>query len=376
MEILFAIGLGQGVTLSLLLFLKSGAKKNASWLIGVFILCVSAFISTPLLNSIFGEPRGSFIVDPLILLIGPSFYGYIISLSGGLSFKRLSFHTIPFFLYLPLLIYFYQNLSVDFNSPQSLQSVYSSSFALVLGLFKFLHLFLYIGLGFYALQKHQVKIKKYFSNLKGKDLAWLKYILVGLLSLSILSFLLYLLALQLPDQQALITSINLILLMAFLFVIAIYSFRQETIFDSSFDWIRDVEQSPPVKLKSELIPKYEKSGLKKNEIERINNKLDDFIDAKGFLNPELSLTTLSEDVGVAPHKISEVLSKHRKTSFYDLINSHRIEAVKSALKDPAFSHLSVLGIAYDCGYNSKSTFNTAFKKFTGQNPSEYRKLSN
>lgn len=375
METLFAIGLGQGVTLSLLLFLKSGAKRNASWLIGVFILCVSAHISSPLLNSIFGEPRGSFMVDPLILLIGPSFYGYIISLSGGLSFKRLSVHAIPFFLYLPLLIYFYQNVSADFSSPQSLQSVYSSTFALALGLFKFLHLFLYIGLGFYGLKKHQDKVKQYFSNLKGKDLAWLKSILIGLLSLSILSFLLYLLAVQLPDQQALITTINLILLMAFLFAIAIYSFRQETIFDSSFDWIPDVEQSPPINLKSELIPKYEKSGLKKNEIESINNKLDDFIDAKGFLNPELSLTTLSEELGVAPHKISEVLSKYRKTSFYDLINFHRIEAVKSALKDPAFNHLSVLGIAYDCGYNSKSSFNTAFKKFTGLNPSEYRKLT-
>lgn len=375
METIFAVGLGQGVTLSLLIFLKSAAKGNASWLIGVFILCVSAYISSPLLNSIFGEPNGSFMVDPLILLIGPSFYGYIISLSGSLSLKRLSVHAIPFVLYVPILFYFFRNINLDLSSSQSIHLVYSSSFALILGLFKFLHLFLYTGIGFYALQKHQEKIKHYFSNLKGKDLVWLKYILVGLLSLSILSFLLYLLAVQLPDQQELITTINLILLMAFLFAISIYSFRQETIFDSSFDWIRNAEQSLPLSPKSDSIPKYEKSGLKNDEIESINNQLDEFIHAKGFMNPELSLTALSEELGVAPHKISEVLSKHRKTSFYDLINSHRIEAVKSALKDPSYSHLSVLGIAYDCGYNSKSTFNTAFKKFTGLNPSEYRKLS-
>ncbi len=376
METLFALGLGQGFTLSLLLFLKSSAKRNASWLIGIFILCVSAYISSPLLNTFFGEPRGSFLVDPLILLMGPSIYGYISSLSGNLSYKRLSFHAIPILLYLPCLIYFYQKVSANFSSPQSIQSVYNSSFAMALGLFKFLHLFLYIGLVFYALHKHQEKIKQYFSNLKGKDLVWIRYILFAILSLSILSFILYLLALQLPDQQGLITTINLVLLMAFLLVIAIYSFRQETIFDASFDWIRQMEQGQTGTLKSESLPKYEKSGLKNEEIERINKQLDDFIEAKGFLNPDLSLTSLSEQLGVPPHKLSELFGKHRKTSFYDLINFHRIEAVKSALRDPACSHLSVLGVAYDCGYNSKSTFNTAFKKFTGLNPSEYRKSSN
>lgn len=198
--------------------------------------------------------------------------------------------------------------------------------------------------------------------------------LYGFLSLSILSLLMYLFALQIPEKQKLLTTINLLFLMLFLLTIAIYAFRQKTVFDTSFDWLGDVADGSAPNEKVEGLPKYEKSGLKSEEIERINNQLDRFIHEKGFLDPEISLTTMAEQLGVAPHKLSEVLSKHRKTSFYDLINYHRIEAVKSALHDPAKRHLSVLGIAYDCGYNSKSTFNTAFKKFTGVSPSEFKSI--
>jgi AraC-like DNA-binding protein len=70
--------------------------------------------------------------------------------------------------------------------------------------------------------------------------------------------------------------------------------------------------------------------------------------------------------------LSELISRTYNESFFDFINRHRIEEIKLRIEDPAHDSYSLLGIAMDCGFNSKSSFYTAFKKFTGITPSEYR----
>ncbi len=111
------------------------------------------------------------------------------------------------------------------------------------------------------------------------------------------------------------------------------------------------------------------------EAREVTEKVEAFIQAKGYLDPNVTLGVLSDNIGAPPHKISEVLSKYMDTSFYDLINKHRVEDIKKAIQDPALSHLTILSIAYDLGYNSKSTFNAAFRKFTGMTPSAFKKAS-
>lgn len=215
MQEILAIGFFQGLILSSLLFLKSRQNKNFTWLMGLFVLLISAFIAGPLLNQWIGEPWGSFLVDPLFLLIGPSFYGYILLLSRPEKEKSLKFHTIPFFLYLPLLAFFASKVYKTQADPQSLKIIYSSGFAVGLGIIKFAHLLIYVGLSFWELRNHQDRIQKIFSNLKGKDLLWVKYILISFLALSLISLGFYLFALQNPNWQNEITFFNLVLLSVF-----------------------------------------------------------------------------------------------------------------------------------------------------------------
>lgn len=92
-----------------------------------------------------------------------------------------------------------------------------------------------------------------------------------------------------------------------------------------------------------------------------------------YLNPELSLNNLSEKLGIPAYQVSEIINRHYELSFFDLINQFRVNEVKKRLADPAYSHFSVLAISMDCGFNSKSSFNNAFKKITGTTPSKYRK---
>ena len=93
-----------------------------------------------------------------------------------------------------------------------------------------------------------------------------------------------------------------------------------------------------------------------------------------YLESELSLSHLSVQLGIQPYQASELISRCYGEPFFDLINRHRVDEVKQRLEDPLYAHHSILGIALGCGFNSKSSFNAAFKKFTGFTPSQYRNL--
>ena len=114
--------------------------------------------------------------------------------------------------------------------------------------------------------------------------------------------------------------------------------------------------------------------LNDKQLKEFSKRLEKaIIEEKVFIENELSLTELSKKINIQPYQTSELISRIYSESFFDFINRHRIEEIKSRLNNPASESYSLLGIAMDCGFNSKSSFNTAFKKFTGITPSEYRK---
>jgi len=92
---------------------------------------------------------------------------------------------------------------------------------------------------------------------------------------------------------------------------------------------------------------------------------------KLYLDPHLSLQLLAKSIGKSPALISSVINKDLKESFRGMVNVYRIEAVKSRLVNPNSRHLSILGIAYECGFNSEASFYRIFKSATGISPKEY-----
>jgi len=92
---------------------------------------------------------------------------------------------------------------------------------------------------------------------------------------------------------------------------------------------------------------------------------------KPYLNPELDLTKLSEYANMNPKLVSQIINNDLKTNFYEFVNKYRVEEFKNHIHRKNCDKFSLLGIAFECGFNSKSTFNHIFKKFTGQTPKEY-----
>lgn len=117
--------------------------------------------------------------------------------------------------------------------------------------------------------------------------------------------------------------------------------------------------------------KYEKSSLDAVTRARIRRKLDDELAAQAHLDSRLTLRSLCSQLRENPHYVSQVLNQDLGTTFYDFINRRRIESAKAMLTSDL--QKTVLEIALDAGFNSKSTFNTAFRAHTGMTPTEYKR---
>jgi AraC-like DNA-binding protein len=91
-----------------------------------------------------------------------------------------------------------------------------------------------------------------------------------------------------------------------------------------------------------------------------------------YRNPELTLTDLANHLGTNPSLLSKIINRSLGKNFNDYVNQYRVLEVKENLADPQNAHLTIMSLAYDAGFNSKATFNRAFKKFTGDNPKTYQ----
>jgi len=94
---------------------------------------------------------------------------------------------------------------------------------------------------------------------------------------------------------------------------------------------------------------------------------------KPWLDPELSLEQLAAGLSLRPKILSRVINELLQQNFFDFINRYRIEEAQRLLTDPPDKKITVLEVLYECGFNSKSSFNTLFKKHTGLTPSEFKK---
>ena len=90
------------------------------------------------------------------------------------------------------------------------------------------------------------------------------------------------------------------------------------------------------------------------------------------LNPELTIQDLSKQMNITRHHLTEILNNDLGKNFFNFINEYRVEEVKKRLLDERFEHLTIVAIAFDSGFNSKSTFNSIFKQQTENTPSKWR----
>ena len=122
------------------------------------------------------------------------------------------------------------------------------------------------------------------------------------------------------------------------------------------------------------VRKYKKALLDEQQIQRYTEKITSFMsENQPFLNPELSLRDLADHLHIPHNQLSQLLNEGFGKNFSDFVNGYRLEVFKSKVSEPSLQHLTLLALAFESGFNSKTVFNTYFKKKMGMTPKAYWK---
>ncbi|PWN69377.1 AraC family transcriptional regulator [Chryseobacterium phosphatilyticum] len=361
-----------GISISLFLFImliskrqKTGADKILSiWLF--FALVHLIFIAWYASGLAYKTPDLVGWELPLPFLHGPFLYLYILFLSCQHHHKWLYLlHFIPAILVAIILAFV-------------LPEVHSSTYALS----AFTPLFhgmvtaimisgvVYVILSLILLSRHQRNIAGQFSNTDKITLSWMRYLISGM-------GVIWIVVIFIQSAQALYIAVAL-----FIFFIGYFGIRQTGIFSNTS---LPHEVLLPAVLETAAQPKkadhitetadrikYEKTKVDENKASEIQAELLVLMkEQECYKDPELTLGDLAGILNITPGILSQVINSREGKNFYDYINTLRIEAFKQLLLQPESRQYTLLSLAFECGFNSKTSFNRNFKKITGMSPSVY-----
>ena len=225
-----------------------------------------------------------------------------------------------------------------------------------------LQLFPYLIMCVIVIRKYRNEIKEYYSFIDKISLTWLLYVVVGFFLMWFIDLINFLLLEVGVENIYLMNDLIFIsILINFIFAILIfYKALQQPQF--LFDLTDDIK-----------IHKYESSKLSREEKEEFLKKIEDyFVNEKPYLNPSLTIKDVADATNINSKYISQVINESLNKNFYDFINSYRVKEAMEQLLINGGKEKTILEILYDSGFNSKSAFNTAFKKNTGFTPTEFR----
>ncbi|MDO7742168.1 MAG: AraC family transcriptional regulator [Pedobacter sp.] len=364
----------QGLFQLLLLLAKNKNHTADYWLMGwLFLVSAQLFFyyeNTSVQPFLTGIGGGLAFSIPLIS--APVLYQYIRSLSFNKQPDRLilALYTLPWISYVIIIVatmtLYPAGLVVTSGFPHFNATIPD----IVIYLLTYPMALLpggYAVMGLYTLRRYQKSLPDNYSYTESINLNWLKWLVISILLLFIFLFGL----IRFGIQERLLNAENLFLyvgtvLSIYVFLIGYLGLRQNTLLLSA---ARDF----PLTAHSTTVP-YQKTGLDATAVEQIYLQLLGHMETEQpYLKDDLSLATLAQQLSLNTNQLSQVINQKAESNFFTFVNRYRVEAVKIKLKDPAFAHLSILGIAYECGFRSKSAFNRIFKEQTGISPLQYQK---
>ncbi|WP_353140487.1 helix-turn-helix domain-containing protein [Pseudopedobacter sp.] len=302
---------------------------------------------------------GSFLIHLLELprwAMLPCLYMAVNSyVSPSLPKKKWFFHFVPFLLFLIFsLVYLMPNL---FNEQNDLLP---SWIGFIVRYFFFIQTIYYWILCFSLLRRHQKNLKMVASFTEKIDLEWLRYLLISVL------FLIFIRILSISNIQA--TYFSPILYFLGIILLAYSTLTQKSIYAIETYHPAEKDEIAPKKALNERLTPEQVEGLKYIVMRKT-------VDEKLYLDPSLTLSALSDKIGINTHELSYVLNNGVGKNFYQFINELRTEEAKSLLLSEDTKHLDMFGVAIRAGFNSKTTFYTTFKKATKLTPKEYIKAN-
>ncbi|HEY6952304.1 MAG TPA: helix-turn-helix domain-containing protein [Bacteroidota bacterium] len=350
---IFIAGMSIAVFFEFLLLSKKNKTESDKILaLWMFLIAVHLFLFyVSLTGEIYNYTFLLGVNMPLPLLHGVFLYLYVGSVTNQLPGTRslLLIHFVPAVaMYLYLVTFFVlpgdQKIWVYKNNGAG-----HEVFGLIRHIAVGLSGIVYVTWSSLLLRTHRRRILDEFSYQDKIDLRWLQILTwgIGCIWLLILA----------RNDSILFGGVTV-----FVFLIGFFGIRQVRI-------LVPERQSAPEQEEKE---KYAKSGLTPELSEKLYGELIHLMNEETvYTKNDLSVDDLASRLKVHPNYLSQVINEKEGKNFYDFVNTYRIEKFKRLIADPRNRHLTLLSLAFDCGFNSKSSFNRYFKKSTGQTPSEY-----
>jgi AraC-like DNA-binding protein len=235
------------------------------------------------------------------------------------------------------------------------------------------------------LRQHRRRIENTYSSTERVNLLWLIWLSAAGAAIWLMATVIDVAGVIPPSLQTRSDDVVPLAIAFLVYAIGYMGLRQPEIF--RFDIgaptspveapVRLVETPAPSPEPTEAQPeRYERSGLRDTEADALKGALLALMTKeRPYRDPDLTLPDLAGRLNTTPHKLSEVLNSEMSQTFYDFINSYRVDDVRRRLAKSESKNLNLLTLAMDAGFASKSTFNQVFKKQTGQTPSTYRRAA-
>jgi len=380
-----------GIVITIFLAVLLTGKKNKTPADGLLIvwLIVIAFhlflFYLFITGKIYDYPFFMGIHPPYPLLHGPFLFLYTAALTGQHPRFKLTWliHFIPvLILYLFLIPFFRLSAAEKMNVYRNYGAGYENLMAISL-ICIILSGIGYVLASLILQRRYRKAIENEFSDIEKIKLAWLQYLIYGVAIIWIAVIF---------GNDSMVFGISVL----FVFFLGFFGIRQAGIFttvdppivpkqpigtgEKAIGSPSTIQQETPLyeKLPRESIDnsttkvKYEKSGLAEDQAGRIYERLVQVMtEQKLFRESELTLAGLAKTLEVHPNHLSQVINSYEGKNFYDYINFHRVEEFRKLAPRPDNKNYTLLSMAYECGFNSKTSFNRNFRKVTGISPSEY-----
>lgn len=347
-----------------MLFISKRPKHLSFLLLAIWLFVNAVFLGSELLpfEVVDYFKPGIF---PFLFLLGPLLYLYVASLAIH-NFRLKKQHLIHA---LPLLVVGIHRTTtnpVSFSDTMSFEENTLSFYNQIYYLFLLLSLFLYWFFAVRIILNHRKRIPYYFSNYTQKNtFTWLIFVVILFVFLFLADFISSIVSKIFDFRFVSIFSLTTNLTI-FTFVMVYFGNNQSAIYKFN----DDSEENP----KDNQNEKYKRSALNDHKIELINKKVTDYLRVKKpYLDPDFNFQMMVDDLNISRQNLSQVINSGQKKNFYKIINEYRINEIKQMIVDPKYNHYSILGLAFECGFNSKTSFNRIFKEETGQTPTEFKK---
>ena len=344
-------------------------KSDADFILLFWLLVIAIHLLSIYFFTTYGGKKYPFFASlsmPLTLVHGPFLFLYASKKTSG---KRITFydllHFIPLFLWFVFTFDFY-----SFNTKKQIevfthQGKEFDTQNIIRVIITYLSGVIYYILSLLVLIKYHKKIKEHFSDIEKINFNWLLYFIIW-------NFLIWIFILC--NQETIAYG----LISFFIFWIGFFGFRQTDVFFEKNNYLNHqmIVNAQEVTIENfgnetDLEDKHKNRLLSEEDSKIIEEKLLEYLTIhKPYLNPELTLQQLAENIDVHSNVLSYVINTTLGKNFYDLINEYRIEEFINLYQN-SYDKYTILALALDSGFNSKSAFNRNFKKIKGITPSEF-----